>query len=93
MTKDNWIKAFDNHFKDLGFHNLPLHQDIRDEVKSFISQVENDAIERTNKRWRDKCKSMKKKITKEMEMELGEDYQHYEHGYNQALSDLLEDKK
>lgn len=30
----------------------------------------------------------KKTITKDMEAELGEDYPYYEHGYNQAITDI-----
>lgn len=48
MTKDNWIKAFDEQF---GFEkeaiNMHVSHQYTEMIKTFISQVEKDAIEKT----------------------------------------------
>lgn len=133
MTKDNWIKAFDNVFSHTGLHNRIFGYGVETRLKDFISQVEkdaeergyqlglrdgikkehensrawtdlnkqgvinthkliNDAIEKTNKRWRERIEWMKKKYK-----DSGSVEEHtseiIKFGYNQALSDLLEDKK
>lgn len=84
MTKDNWIKAFDElcNFSDL----CCACKDDHEVYKSFISQVEKDAIEKTNKRLRNKVKEKIDILT-------------YKQGLlstltvKNILSDLLEDKK
>lgn len=57
MTKDNWIKAFrrrfgiDDDWDSQLYHYLPSGLTTANkEVEDFISQVEHDAIEKTNKR-------------------------------------------
>lgn len=54
MTKDNWIKAFDEFAAGNeigpGLETMIGKRGMRN-IKSFISQVEKDAIEKTNKRW------------------------------------------
>ena len=45
MTKDNWIKALAEQF--IG----DINQETYKLLEAFISQVEKDAIEKTNKRW------------------------------------------
>lgn len=59
MTKDNWIKAFDEKFANtLNEDGLSiwLNCPTPEYMKAFISQVENDAIEKTNKRWNNRIK-------------------------------------
>lgn len=57
MTKDNWIKAFDEKFSSEWWYGFGTTEDINkkgiDGIKSFISQVEKDAIERTRKECED----------------------------------------
>ena len=76
MTKDNWIKAFDEFAAGNeigpGLETMIGKRGMRN-IKSFISQVEKDAIEKTNKRWKEKLKK------EHWVIEL-------------PLSDLLEDK-
>lgn len=60
MTKDNWIKAFEALFGTRKSvinspHSSPIAAitslNIYDSLIAFISQVENDAIDKTNKKW------------------------------------------
>lgn len=59
MTKDNWIKALEEWIKT-------QHGSAGWEMKleNFISQVEKDAIEKTNKRWREKYLGWEKEVLK-----------------------------
>lgn len=74
-------------------HELParpaLDFMIKDLVKKYVSQVEKDAIEKTNKRWREKVEYLKNR----KDRFNTEQMRRQEFGYNKALSDLLENKK
>ena len=61
LTKDSWIKAFKEKFEkvverfDDGSY---ITEGINPEMIEFISQVEKDAIEKTNKRWNNKLRKL-----------------------------------
>lgn len=101
MTKDNWIKAFCAEY---------LCDDgclIGDPCKHCVSKAERIyeyhqsqikyAIEKTNKRWGERCRKLKRKPSLldivvpafSAEARNRRDIKYY----NKALSDLLEDKK
>lgn len=55
--QDSWIKAFENtRLVKMGGMCFECcdYEDMVDDMKAFISQVEKDAIEKTNKRWRER---------------------------------------
>ena len=92
MTKDNWIKAFDEKFWGISGcmdlkESVAMSADISSDIKDFISQVEKDAIEKTNKRWRERILNTYTPIRIKNEGEWIEIT-----GYVRK-SDLLEDKK
>lgn len=102
-TKDNWIKASSeillSVMEDYTGDSESNFPDAEAKLHNLISQVENDAIEKTNKRWRLKAKKLMKP-TKEgkgdytdFTTSTGTRDTLLQWSYNQALSDLLEDKK
>ena len=94
MTKDSWIKAFENtRLVKMGGMCFECcdYEDMVDDMKAFISQVEKDAIEKTNKRWEYRYQGMKEKL----ELRYKQGYKDGKlDGYKQAheLVNLLEDK-
>ena len=86
---DNWIKALEEWIKT-------QHGSAGWEMKleNFISQVEKDAIEKTNKRWREKIgeKAEKRLWTNTVANNMHV-VKKYHQGINDLVSDLLEDKK
>ena len=90
-TKDNWIKAL--------WDLLPWFPEGTDseKLKSFISQVEHDAIEKTNKRWRERVGIWLKRMKLECDVvvcDCGSKLKDWDMAniVDKALSDLLEDK-
>lgn len=110
-NKDNWIKAWDKESNKLlkylhGNECLPANFD--EVVIKFISQVEKDAIEKTNKRWRERITKLSKSYyilgvastAVDGDADPNSDYNMgYKDGANNKdrewkdkISDLLEDK-
>lgn len=99
MTKDNWIKALGKYGLIIGAGEHSEYGYFLNEkaILSLLSQVEKDAIEKTNKRWGERCRKLKRKPSLldivvpafSAEARNRRDIKYY----NKALSDLLEDKK
>ena len=98
MTKDNWIKAFkklwDKCFDTGGDHRFKSQME---DIEKFISQVEKDAIEKTNKMWRGKIKAWSKEEVLIYQPDRVSTHAGVANGWRQyikeKLSDLLEEKK
>lgn len=100
LTKDNWIKALPKYIlKELWMLNLSTRKDLFD----FISQVEKDAIEKTNKRCIERAKRSLEtyvwdsNIGDGLAKDGGHDYlievmENRKLLTKKVLSDLLEDK-
>lgn len=102
-TKDNWIKAFKKEYLSLGYCGDPeceyegkdkCFHGTENDMIAFISQVEKDAIEKTNKRWRERIgeKAEKRLWTNTVANNMHV-VKKYHQGINDLVSDLLEDKK
>lgn len=97
MNKDNWIKAFDK----INLCNCSRvcygHDKLSEELLHFISQVEKDAIEKTNKMWRGKIKAWSKEEVLIYQPDRVSTHAGVANGWRQyiktKLSDLLEDKR
>lgn len=97
MTKDNWIKAFKNKFEkvverfDDGSY---ITEGVNPEMIDFISQVEKDAIEKTNKRWREKLNAIADGAVGLTKDTSGNDREYlWYDDVQKVISDLLEEKK
>lgn len=92
MTKDNWIKALQHVNPNcLGAKYCEPHSEDGEvyytskSVKKIISQVEKDAIEKTNKRWVERLAKFSR-MGEISEKEVLQDF-------IKNKSDLLEDKE
>lgn len=80
-------------------HELParpaLDFMIKDLVKKYVSQVEKDAIEKTNKRWVNLIESLKYRNYENLSEHQREHNKPYDYilSHRPMLSDLLEEKK